>query len=249
MNRPPEENKSPDTPLSHISPDGRHAVVGFGSKSVPASFQLWSHAGGEFELAEAHYRESLAIKPQPAIYNDLGFVLERLGMPEQAAREFRKALELDPESASARYNLGASLVRSGEFAEAERHLRIALKKNPNSQTYTALGVALWQQGRVDEAITNLRAAIKADPKNAAPYDALGTIFVEQGKLDEAERRRQHLALVAEAREDLRRVHGHILMACHRDNDTANAALFLASDEAAYVTGAALNVDGGMQTTL
>jgi NAD(P)-dependent dehydrogenase (short-subunit alcohol dehydrogenase family) len=32
-------------------------------------------------------------------------------------------------------------------------------------------------------------------------------------------------------------------------DIANAALFLASDEAAYVTGAALNVDGGMATTL
>ena len=32
-------------------------------------------------------------------------------------------------------------------------------------------------------------------------------------------------------------------------DIANAALFLASDEAAYITGAALNVDGGMATTL
>ena len=32
-------------------------------------------------------------------------------------------------------------------------------------------------------------------------------------------------------------------------DIANAALFLASDEAAYITGSALNVDGGMQTTL
>jgi NAD(P)-dependent dehydrogenase (short-subunit alcohol dehydrogenase family) len=32
-------------------------------------------------------------------------------------------------------------------------------------------------------------------------------------------------------------------------DIANAALFLASDEAAYITGAALNVDGGMSTTL
>ncbi|MEE8633133.1 MAG: glucose 1-dehydrogenase [Methyloceanibacter sp.] len=32
-------------------------------------------------------------------------------------------------------------------------------------------------------------------------------------------------------------------------DIANAALFLASDEAAYITGAALNVDGGMGTTL
>lgn len=32
-------------------------------------------------------------------------------------------------------------------------------------------------------------------------------------------------------------------------DIANAALFLASDEAAYVTGASLNVDGGMDVTL
>ena len=70
---------------------------------------------GELEVAEAHYRESLAIEPQPAIYNDLGFVLERQGMPEEAAEAYRKALELDPESASAHYNLGASLVRSGQF--------------------------------------------------------------------------------------------------------------------------------------
>ncbi|MGH6736604.1 MAG: SDR family NAD(P)-dependent oxidoreductase [Methyloceanibacter sp.] len=33
------------------------------------------------------------------------------------------------------------------------------------------------------------------------------------------------------------------------DDIANAALFLASDEAAYITGASLNVDGGMATTL
>jgi len=140
---------------------------------------------GELEVAEAHYRESLAIKPQPAIYNDLGFALERQGMHEEAAEAYRKALELDPESASAHYNLGASLVRSGEFAKAESHLRTALKKNPNTQTYTALGIALWQQGRIDEAIANLRAAIKADPKNAAPYDTLGTILIQQGKLEEA----------------------------------------------------------------
>ena len=35
----------------------------------------------------------------------------------------------------------------------------------------------------------------------------------------------------------------------RPEDIANAALFLASDEAAYITGASLNVDGGMGTTL
>jgi Flp pilus assembly protein TadD len=67
---------------------------------------------GELELAEAHYRESLAIKPEAAIYNDLGVVLERLGMPEDAATAYRKALELDPKSSAARANLDALLARS-----------------------------------------------------------------------------------------------------------------------------------------
>jgi Tfp pilus assembly protein PilF len=140
---------------------------------------------GEFELAEAHYRESLAIEPQPAIYNDLGFVLERQGLPFEAVDMYRKSLELDPESATTHYNLAASLARSGEFAEAEPHFRAVIEKNPSTQAYTGLGIVLWEQGRADEAIASLQSAIKADPKNAAAYDQLGTIQVQQGKLEEA----------------------------------------------------------------
>jgi len=140
---------------------------------------------GELELAEAHYRESLAIEPQPAIHNDLGFVLEREGMAEEAVEQYRKALELDPELASAHYNLAAFLARSGDYAEAERHFRAALAKQPDTRAYTGLGIVLRQQGRTDEAIASLRKAIDAEPKNAAAYDQLGSILIQQGKLDEA----------------------------------------------------------------
>jgi tetratricopeptide (TPR) repeat protein len=140
---------------------------------------------GELELAEAHYLESLAIEPQAAIYNDLGFVLERQGMPEAAADAYRKALEMDPESDSAHYNLGGSLARAGEFAEAESHLRAALAKRPSAPAYTGLGIVQWRLGQREEAIASVRAAIEVDPKNAAAYDTLGTLFIEQGKLDEA----------------------------------------------------------------
>jgi tetratricopeptide (TPR) repeat protein len=87
---------------------------------------------GELEVAEAHFRESLAIKPQPAIYNDLGFVLEREGLPDEAIAMYRKAVTLDPKLSSAQYNLGSSLARSGKYAEAERHLRSALKTDPTN---------------------------------------------------------------------------------------------------------------------
>jgi Flp pilus assembly protein TadD len=151
---------------------------------------------GELEVAEAHYRESLAIKPQPAIYNDLGFALERQGLPDEATEAYRKAIKLDPELASAHYNLGSSLARSGKFVEAERHLRRALKKDPNTQTYTGLAIVQWQLGRADEAIANLQAAIEADPTNATAYDQLGTILVQEGKLEEAKKLEMAKAVAA-----------------------------------------------------
>ncbi len=90
-----------------------------------------------------------------------------------------------PESASAHYNLAASLTRRGEFAEAERHFRAALEVNPNAETRTGLGIVLGQQGRVDEAMDQLQAAIEADPKQPTAYDQLGVILINEGKLEEA----------------------------------------------------------------
>ena len=114
---------------------------------------------GELEVAEAHYRESLAIKPQPAIYNDLGFVLERQGLPDEAAEAYRKALELDPKSASAHYNLGVNLARSGKFAEAESHLRSAIKADPkNAAAHLKLAEVLESRGHTDEARREIEAA-------------------------------------------------------------------------------------------
>jgi superkiller protein 3 len=140
---------------------------------------------GELEVAEAHYRESLAIEPQAAIHNDLGFVLERQGLTDDAVEQYRKALELDPKSASAHYNLAASLARSGEYTAAERHFRAALEVTPSAPTHTGLGIVLYHQGRVDEAIASLNHAIEMDPKYPAAYDRLAAIRVEQGKLEEA----------------------------------------------------------------
>jgi len=140
---------------------------------------------GELELAEIHYRESLAIEKQPSIYNDLGYVLERLGMPEEAFEAYQQVLELDPDSATAHYNLATHLARNKEYIKAETHLRAALKAQASAQVYTGLGAVLWQQGKADEAIETLQTAVKEDPKSTAASDALGKIYVEQGKFEEA----------------------------------------------------------------
>ncbi len=105
---------------------------------------------GELEVAEAHFRESLSIKPQPAIYNDLGFVLEREGLSDEAVAMYRKAVKLDPMSASANYNLGSSLARSGKHAEAVVFLRAAIEADPkNAAAQQTLTQVLESLGRKD----------------------------------------------------------------------------------------------------
>ncbi len=140
---------------------------------------------GELELAEAHYVESLAIEAQPAIHNDLGFVLERQGMADEAIEQYRKSLVLDPKGASAHYNLAVSLARRSEFAEAERHFRAALEASPNPRTLIGLGIVLAEQGRVVEGIATLHDAIEAAPEQPAGYDELAKLLLEQGKLEES----------------------------------------------------------------
>lgn len=127
---------------------------------------------GELELAEAHYRESLAIKPQTAIYNDLGFVLEQQGLSEEASDMYRESLELDPKSLAARYNFASTLVRSGQFDEAEKQFHLVIDKEPDAKSYTGLSIVLAEQGKLDESRSAINRALKIEPDNKAAIEVL-----------------------------------------------------------------------------
>jgi len=140
---------------------------------------------GELEQAEAHFRESLELEPKAEIYSDLGFVLERQGLTEEAIEVYRESLELNPRGGPAHFNLAAALTRQQEFSEAESHFRAALETKPNAAIHNGLGFALWRQGRLDDAVGQFKGAIEEDPTYPAAYRNLGAVLVEQGNLQEA----------------------------------------------------------------
>jgi Flp pilus assembly protein TadD len=81
-------------------------------------------------------------------HNDLGVVYEAEGRADLAAREYRRALKLDPNYGRARLNLGNVEAAAGRWARAEREYRRALRDLPGDpDPANNLAIALVRRGR------------------------------------------------------------------------------------------------------
>src|SRR2546427_12831931 len=77
-------------------------------------------------------------------------------------------------------------VQAGEYAAAERAFRQVLEAAPDSAVARSkLGVALAQQGRLDEAIAEFSKALSLQPNYVPVYSNLGNAYREKGMLAEA----------------------------------------------------------------
>ncbi|PYR90563.1 MAG: hypothetical protein DMF84_20200 [Acidobacteria bacterium] len=94
----------------------------------------------------------------------------------EAIRSFRRALELAPRHALARYNLALVLNRADRQAEAADELDRAIGIDPRPEMHYQLGVIYWHQGDLDRAIRALRAAIAAEPRYAEAHNTLGALL-------------------------------------------------------------------------
>ena len=73
-------------------------------------------------------------------------------------------------------------LNSLELDHAERYLRDAIRDNPNSRSYHALGKFYLLRREFDPAIQQLEQALTTDPNNASIHADLGAALLEKGKL-------------------------------------------------------------------
>ena len=144
-------------------------------------------AVGRGELGEARrlLGEALALDDRQAqLHNLLGFVLGQQGDLQAALDHLRRAVDLAPESADARYNHGVALHYSGAPDQAIRELEASVRLDPaTGAAHAFLGRVLLERNDLDPARVHLQRAISLLPPTAAVFFDLGTLYVKGGDLD------------------------------------------------------------------
>ena len=122
------------------------------------------HTAGELDarrlIGKAHY-ENAETPPQFA----------------PAAAEFRRCIELAPDSALDRFNLGLTLMRAEKFKEALEVLSEARRMDPDllAAAYVA-GIVHKRLGQAEDAVKCLKEVTDRNPKCAGAYYNLGVCY-------------------------------------------------------------------------
>ncbi len=148
--------------------------------------EAWPEAIAAYDRAISLYPEEVAA--QWAVYFARGIVNERGGRWDDAERDFRKALELEPDQPSVLNYLGYSLVEKREnLDEALGMIEKAVDQRPNEgYIVDSLGWVYYRLGRYEEAVPQMEKAVSLMPVDPVVNDHLGDVYWAVGRTREAE---------------------------------------------------------------
>lgn len=136
---------------------------------------------------------------------------ERAFEPHEAVACYRRALERDPEFASAWTNLGSLLAEAAELDSARDAFDQALSIDPEqTEAQTNLAELALRQGDVEVAIAGFRAALRSAPDYAEAHYGLARALLRVGGQAQAlahlERFRDALSATPVAKSDQELAH-------------------------------------------
>ena len=114
--------------------------------------ELGDLTAGESALREAVARDAGSDR----LHNNLGYNLLLQNKTESAEAEFRRALELNPKSATARNNLGTVLARRGDLQGALEQFQLAADR---ATAHNNLAVVLLETGQYEQSREELVKAL------------------------------------------------------------------------------------------
>ena len=102
-----------------------------------------------------------------------------------ATTDFRKALDLNPNNATAHHWYGLHLQFIGRNAESLKELETALRLDPISPILVMnFGMRLAESGRIEEGISQLKRCLEIEPDFGVAHSQLGNLYITQSRFAE-----------------------------------------------------------------
>jgi tetratricopeptide (TPR) repeat protein len=142
---------------------------------------------GHFAEAAAQLENLLREVPQSfEVHELIGLAYSAESQDGKANEHLDQAVRLKPDSAAARTNLAANLVRLGQSERAEAEFKAALRLEPHSfDANHNLGEFYVQSGKISEAAPFLERAQKIHPSAYDNGYDLSLAYAEIGRLSDA----------------------------------------------------------------
>ena len=138
----------------------------------------------DWDEVERHYRRAIALDPNDVTtLRFYSFYLAYTGRPVEAIPIAEQACRLDPVSASARMNLGITLLTAGRVDAAVRQFEETLDLDSNfSMAHVRLGLAYLRKGMPERAVAETQKA-RAESGSHPDIIALSRLHLGAGRAE------------------------------------------------------------------
>ncbi len=121
-------------------------------------------------------------------HSELGIVYHRMGMREEALKQYERTLEISDLHYITHSNMGSVLFELGRYAEAVPHFERALELHPRYQDAIGnLASSYGMLGNFEKAIYWFKKGIEIAPSEASYYYFLGITYNNMGNPQEAKK--------------------------------------------------------------
>ncbi len=139
----------------------------------------------QYAAAVEPYERAFALNHDPKLIFLAGSCAQKADMPQRAIKDYKQALQLDPEYTKAQYNLSLSYMKAGLYEDAVASFdKLMAIEGPTFRAYYSQGLAYYYLKNYSGALDSFELALDFK-ETPVLLNAIGRVYAAKGDKKEA----------------------------------------------------------------